>query len=237
MKKLLKVLVYVTLSLVTLAAGAALYVHLAGIPTHTPRRVEFTVDATPERVARGRRTAVMLCAGCHGDPATGALTGQLMADAPPKFGTIYSPNITQDREYGIGDWTDAEIAYLIRTGVTRDGRYTPPWMLKLPHLSDEDLKDVVAFLRSDDPLVRARHVPDRAPEPSFLTKVLARVAFKPLPYPAAPIVAPPLSDRVAYGRYLIVGKLDCYACHSKDFATVNGAELIALGIESANDSC
>jgi hypothetical protein len=127
-----KGLAYAVLALVLGTAGASLYVHRAGIPTYTPRRVEFAVDVSPERIERGRRTTVMLCAGCHKDPATGALTGRLMADAPPKFGTIYSPNITQDREYGIGDWTDAEIAYLIRTAITRDGRYTPPWMLKLP---------------------------------------------------------------------------------------------------------
>src|SRR5262249_61113022 len=29
------------------------------------------------------------------------------------------------------------------------------------------------------------------------------------------------SDKVAYGRYLMVGKLDCYGCHSRDFATVD----------------
>jgi mono/diheme cytochrome c family protein len=221
MKAVLKGLGLAALALLALAASGATCLHLAGVPTYQPQRVEFTVDVTPERVARGRRTTVMLCTGCHKDPATGALTGRHMADAPPKFGVIYSSNITQDREYGIGDWTDAEIAYLMRTGVTRDGRYTPPWMLKLPLLADEDLKDVIAFLRSDDPLVRARRVSDRAPQPSLFTKLLTRVVFKPLPYPEAPIVAPAKSDRVAYGRYLMVGKLDCYSCHSKDFATVD----------------
>jgi mono/diheme cytochrome c family protein len=221
MKKMLKGLAYAALALVAVTGGFALYVHVSGIPTYTPRKVEFTVDVTPERVQRGRRSVVMLCAGCHKDPATGALTGRRMADAPPKFGVIYSPNITQDREYGIADWTDAEIAYLLRTGIARDGRYTPPWMLKLPHLADEDMKDVIAFLRSDDPLVRPAHVPDRNPEPTFFTKLLTRVAFKPLPYPEKPIVAPSPEDRVAYGRYLMIGKLDCYSCHSKDFATVD----------------
>lgn len=221
MKKWLKRLAYLTVALIVAAGGFALFVQLAGIPRYTPERVDFSVDVTPERVARGRRTAVMLCAGCHKDRATGQLTGERMADAPPQFGVIYSANITQDREYGIGAWTDAELAYLIRTGVTRDGRYTPPWMLKLPLLADEDLKDVIAFLRSDDPLVRAAHVKARPAEPSFFTKLLTRVAFKPLPYPKSPIVAPPASDRAAYGRYLMVAKLDCYGCHSRDFATVD----------------
>jgi mono/diheme cytochrome c family protein len=210
MKKTFKWLGRAFLAVVLLAAGAASYIQLAGIPTYKPRPIAFKVDVTPERIARGGRTVRMLCANCHIDPATGALTGHAMTDAPGRFGMIFSQNITQDREYGIGDWTDAEIAYLLRTGVGRDGRYTPPWMVKLPLLADEDLKDVIAFLRSDDPLVRARHVPDRKPEPSFFTKLLTRVAFRPLPYPDHEIVAPPASDRVEYGRYLMVAKLDCY---------------------------
>ncbi len=220
-KKVVKALAYAVAALVVAAAGFALYIQLSDLPSYTPKAVSFPVDYTPERAERGKRLVTMLCAGCHNDPTTRALTGRLMADAPPKFGTIYSPNITQDREYGIGEWSDGELAYLIRTGITRDGRYTPPWMLKLPLLADEDLKDVIAFLRSDDPLVRPAHVPDRRPVPSFFTKFLTRVAFKPLPYPDAPVVAPPATDPIAYGRYLVVGRLDCYACHSKDFATVD----------------
>ncbi len=221
LKKASKIFAYGVMGVATVVAAGALYVHLAGIPTYTPRRVSFTVDVTPERIARGRRTAQMLCAGCHQDPATGALTGRRMNDAPGRFGDIYSLNITQDRTYGIGAWSDAEIAYLLRTGIARDGRYTPPWMLKLPHLADEELKDLIAFLRSDDPLVRPVHRPDRAPTPSFFTKLLTRVAFKPLPYPEAPIMAPPPSDRVAYGRYLMVAKLNCHECHSRDFARID----------------
>ena len=218
MKKTLTWVGRFMVALVLLAAAAAAYIHFAGIPSYTPQRVVFPVDITPERVARGKRTAQMLCANCHLDPATGALTGHAMTDAPGKFGSISSLNITQDREYGIGDWTDGEIAYLLRTGIARDGRYTPPWMIKLPLLADEDLKDVIAFLRSDDPLVRPMKVPDRAPVPSFFTKLLTRVAFKPLPYPDRPIVAPHPSDRVAFGRYQMVARLDCYSCHSRDFA-------------------
>jgi cytochrome c2 len=218
MKKTLMWLGRAVLAIVLLVAGAAAYIHFAGIPSYRTQRVVFPVDVTTERVARGKRTVTMLCANCHLDPATGALTGHAMTDAPGKFGMIYSQNITQDREHGIGDWTDGEIAYLIRTGIARDGRYTPPWMLKLPLLADEDLKDIIAFLRSDDPLVRPYRVPDRPPVPSFFTKLLTRVAFKPLPYPDRPVVAPHPSDRVAYGRYLMVAKLDCYSCHSRDFA-------------------
>jgi mono/diheme cytochrome c family protein len=204
---------------VLLVAAVALYVHLSGIPRYPIQKVELEVEVTPERVARGRKIAGMLCAGCHFSNETGRLTGQRMPDVPPQFGTAYSRNITQDETHGIGDWTDGELAFLLRTGIARDGQYTPPWMTKLPRASDEEIASIIAFLRSDDPLVAASPTPDRASEPTFFTKFLCRVAFKPFEYPQQAISAPPRTDTVAYGRHLALDLLDCYACHSADFAS------------------
>jgi len=210
------------LGVLVLAGIAALaYIAVAPLPRYPVRRVSFTVDVTPARVERGKRSVEMLCAACHLDSKTGALSGRRMADLPSRFGEAWSRNITGHPVKGIGSWTDAEIAYLLRTGVARDGRYTPPWMVKTPNLSDEDLRDVIAFLRSDDPLVRARDVDDHESRPSFLAKLLCRVAFKPLPWPEAPIVAPPPEDELAFGRYLVTGRWQCFPCHSADFATVD----------------
>jgi mono/diheme cytochrome c family protein len=209
----------VALGAVALVVGAALaWIAVAPIPSYSVQKVEFHVDVTPERVERGRRTVAMLCAGCHLDSATGALTGKRMPDLPAQFGESFSRNITADRETGIGSWTDAELAYLVRTGIARDGRYLPPWMVKMPNVSDQDLEDLIAFLRSDDPLVQARRVQDRDSKPSFFTKLLCRVAFKPFPWRGR-IEAPSPTDKVAYGRYLANGRLLCYECHSADFAT------------------
>jgi mono/diheme cytochrome c family protein len=219
MKRLLKWL-GIVLGVGLLAVAAALaYVAIAPIPSYPVRKVEFQVDVTPERVARGKRTADMLCAGCHLDSATGAFTGKHMPDLPPQFGVSFSRNITAHPEKGIGSWTDGELAYLIRTGVARDGRYLPPWMVKMPNLSDEDLRDLIAFLRSDDPLVEARDVDDHDSRPSFLTKLLCRVAFRPFPWPERETGTPPSSDAVAFGRYLANDRLLCFGCHSADFAT------------------
>jgi mono/diheme cytochrome c family protein len=92
-------------------------------------------------------------------------------------------------------------------------------MVKLPNASDEDMRDIVAYLRSDDPVVRPQAVDDRESKPSFLTKLLSRVAFKPHPYPAREIAAPARADTVAYGGYLVNSLLGCFDCHSRDFAT------------------
>lgn len=125
---------------------------------------------------------------------------------------------------GIGGWTDGEIAFLLRTGIRRDGQYTPPWMPKLNRIADEDLYSIIAFLRSDDSLVQADPAPDKESEPSFLVKFLTHVAFKPFRYPDHKIAAPDTSDRVAFGKYLALDAYGCFACHSGDFKKLNDRE-------------
>jgi len=220
-RRILKIALGVATLLVLLLGIALAVTARGGIPYYTPGHVDLKVDVTPERVERGRHTMQMLCVACHLNHDTGTLSGKPMPDVPTKFGSAHSANITGDTETGIGSWTDGEIAYLLRTGVRRDGRYTPPWMVKLPLMADEDLKDVIAFLRSDDPLVRPLKVKRPLSQPSLLTKVLARTVFKPIPYPAAPLAAPDPADRVAYGRYLVQARALCYSCHSADFAKID----------------
>ena len=224
MRRALKILAAVVVALVVVVGGFLLYVQIDGIPRYPVEKVSFTATPTPERLVRGRELVGTLCASCHMDPTSRQLTGRHMADAPAQFGVIYTANITRHPTKGIGSWTDADIAYLLRTGVKPDGQYTPPWMVKLPHMSDEDLASIIAFLRSDDSMVEAsdRDAPG-VTRPSFLTKLLCHVAFKKLPYPDRPIAAPPRSDRVAYGRYLVAA-FECYGCHSADFKTMNIAE-------------
>lgn len=224
MKKALKVLGLGALVIVLAVGGFALYIGMAGIPRYAPGRLQVKVEVTPEKVARGRKFAGMQCATCHMDPTTHKLTGKRMADAPPEFGLLFSKNITRDPARGIGSWTDGELIYFLRTGIDRAGQYVPPYMVKLPLLSDDDLESIVAFLRSDDPLVAPD--PARPPgltRPSYLTKFLSHTVFKPLPFPKQRITAPPVSDRVAYGRYLS-GSLGCFSCHSADFKTINELE-------------
>jgi cytochrome c2 len=223
MKKALIVVGAVVGALVILVGGFMTYVAVSGIPRYEPGKVELRVDITPEKVTRGRKLASMLCADCHLDPSTRQLTGKRMLGAD-EFGVLYSKNITQHPVQGIGKWTDGELAYLLRTGIDRKGQYIPPYMVKLPHLSDDDLESIIAFMRSNDPLVAAVGVdPPGVTQPSFLTKLLSHFAFKPLPYPRTRVVAPPETDKVAYGRYLS-WSLGCFSCHSGDFKKMDDLE-------------
>lgn len=197
-------------------------VSVRGVPTYAPGNVVMEVEATPERLERGQKLVGLLCVECHADTTTGKLTGKRMLDAPPVFGEIVSKNITRHPTKGIGAWTDGQLAYFLRTGVAPDGHYAPPWMVKLPLLSDEDMASVIAYVRkSDDPRLAAADVdPPGQSKPSFVTKLLTNTAIKPLPYPSGPIATPAKTDTVAWGKYLAT-TYDCYGCHSADFAKVD----------------
>jgi mono/diheme cytochrome c family protein len=206
-------------AVLAVAAWAA-YVAVDGIPRYPAQPPDLHVEVTKARVERGKKLASLLCAECHAGDG-GKLTGRHLTEMPPQFGDIWSKNITQDRDVGVGSWTDGELAYFLRTGIRRDGQYVPPWMVKMPHLSNEDLASIIAYLRSDEPAVApSKVVPSGTTRPTFLSKALTHTVMKPLPYPETPIVAPPRSDRAAFGRYLAFS-LDCYGCHSADFVKVD----------------
>lgn len=217
MKKILKVS---GLAIVSILVLFIIKIAVLGIPTYDSPQFVYEVKSDSVKIKRGKKLALMLCANCHTDQKTGKLTGTQMLDAPPEFGTIYSPNITNDKTYGIGNWTDGELIYLLRTGIKKDGSYAPPYMAKLPNMADSDMESIVAFLRSDDPMVAADATPDQPVQPSFLTKLLCNTAFKPLPMPTQVIPLPDRTDQIAVGRYY-AQNLECFSCHSADFKTNN----------------
>jgi hypothetical protein len=220
MKKVLRYLLIVIGVVVLLAGGFAAYIAISGIPSYTAQNLSLKVAATPERVERGRKLATMLCRGCHMDPNTGKLTGRKM-DEVTQFGAIYSRNITQDPDNGIGKWTDGQIAFLLRTGIRPDGRFLPI-MAKLHKMSDEDLESIISFLHSDHDWVKADNTRQSDSKYSFFTKFLTNIkAMEPMPFPAGPVAEPDTTNQVKWGEYVALNRVECYACHSKDFAKNN----------------
>ncbi len=220
--KAIKIIRKILVVLVILLAIGAAYIQFSPLPKYEVISPDLPlVKPDSSMIAEGRRHASMVCNQCHQSGADGILEGKYMQDLPAEFGKVWSANITNHPQYGAGRYTNGELAYLLRTGIKRDGGYAPPWMPKFPHLSDHDLQAIIAYLRSDAPELAASEHVSPASQPSFLTKLLCRVAFKPLPYPEKPIVAPPITDKVAYGKYLATGKVDCYGCHSPSFQNTN----------------
>ncbi|HNP47336.1 MAG TPA: c-type cytochrome [Bacteroidia bacterium] len=222
MKKLLKIIGYLVLLVIVVIGGFAAFISIRGVPSYDVNVPQVAkIEVTPERVAHGKKIASMLCNNCHFNSATGKFTGREMTEVP-EFGKIVSRNITQDPEIGIGKWSDAQLTYFIRTGINPfTGKYSPPYMPKLMHISDEDLNSIIAFLHSDDPLVQADKTEGPVSEPSFLTKFLCLVAFKPFPFPEKPIPNPDTTNQLEWGKYLALYQLECFACHSADFKKMN----------------
>ena len=224
MRRALKILGLVVGALVVVVGAFLVYVQIDGIPRYPVEKVTFRADPTPERLERGKM--LVNSALRRVPPRSDHAPAHRQAHGRRAEGVraIYSPNITRHPTKGIGSWTDGELAYLIRTGVKRDGQYTPPTWRSCRTSPTRTSASIIAFMRSDDPMVAAS---DRDPpgvvQPSLLTKVLCHTVFKALPYPGSRSPSPPVSDKVAYGRYLVTA-LECYGCHSADFKTMNIAE-------------
>ena len=224
MKKFFKITAYVLGVILLLVAAFAAYVNFAPAPVYDPPTIpDLKVEVTPERVTQGAKLASMLCIVCH-TGADGKVSGNLMPDVPKEFGKFYSKNITQHPERGIAKWTDGEIAYFLRTGLRKDGTYAPPGMIKMPLASDEDIKSIIAWLRSDDPRLQpSDHIPG-VPQYTFLTKALLKFVFKPYSYPAEPVPGPDTTQQVAWGKYLANNIYGCFGCHSESFQTTSDLE-------------
>lgn len=223
MKKLLKITLIGILGLVVLLASVLLFIGVRGIPSYEvnmPQELKaITVEVTPERVARGEKIALVMCNACHANNDN-RLVGKHIADLPAEFGKAYSLNITQDEEDGIGTWTDGEIIYFLKTGIKRNGQFAPI-MPKFPRMADDDIKSVVAYLRSDRFPVQATKGKGHAQEPSLLLKILAHTVMKPIEPAKEPILVPDSTNMVAFGKYIANDLIACYACHSGDFSKQN----------------
>lgn len=218
MKTFLKVVAIVLLVVVALAAIGVSYLSLRK-PAQRPAVAE-KFEPTPERIARGKYLVrhVGACLDCHSErtlayglpfkPESEGAKGFVWDRRSGFPGTLAAANLTPDRETGLGNWTDGEILRAIREGVDREGNALFPIMpyTHLRHLSDEDGKAIVAYLRTLKPVRYARPEKELDVPLNFVEK------FVPRPLDA-PVVAPDRSDSVKYGQYL-TNIASCVECHT-----------------------
>ncbi len=105
------------------------------------------------------------CASCHTSLEPGAKTfaGGLGIQTP--FGTFYSPNITPDKETGIGTWNDDDFANALHKGFNPTGSYYFP-VFPYPYftkISREDALAIKAYLFSLQPV----HAPKKKNDVPF----------------------------------------------------------------------
>jgi|RhiMetdeSRZDD1v2_1073273.scaffolds.fasta_scaffold270074_3 mono/diheme cytochrome c family protein len=122
---------------------------------------------------------IMDCGGCHtpgqmkGQPDhSRALAGGDVGFKLPGLGIFYPPNLTADKETGLGKWSADQIQAAITKGVRPDGRQLAPIMPYHSYsaLTDADASDLVSYIQSLAPINNAVPAP------------LAEHAKAPLPY-------------------------------------------------------
>jgi mono/diheme cytochrome c family protein len=170
-------------------------------------------EPSAETIAKGKAlTEIGDCASCHtADPAK-PFAGGKRIDTP--FGGIYSPNLTPDRETGIGAWSDANFTRALRYGEAPDGSlYYPAFPYTyFTRMTKDDTLAIRAYLATLAPVRNAVKPPDlRWP---FGYRVLMRawnyLYFRP------GLFEPDQSKSAQWNRggYLVTGLAHCGACHT-----------------------
>jgi mono/diheme cytochrome c family protein len=82
------------------------------------------------------------------------LGGSDVGFAIPGMGVFVGPNLTPDKETGLGSWTNEQIVTAIRTGKRPDGRMLAPIMPynDFANLTKEDALAIAAYLKSLPPI-------------------------------------------------------------------------------------
>ena len=182
---------------------------------------QFTATTHPTSFERGKNLVFNICAGCHYDHTVNKFIGRSLNDLPKIAGHLYSANLTQSKTNGIpSHYTDAELFYLLKTGISKSGKFMP-YMMR-PMMADEDINDIIVYLRSDDPAVAAADTTVGKTHINFIGKIGMRYLASPQPYNKE-VPRPDENNAVEYGRYL-VGIIGCYHCHSQKARTLNYLE-------------
>ncbi|GBU11952.1 hypothetical protein AwEntero_05530 [Enterobacterales bacterium] len=139
-----------TLSLMAAAGMFSMAVHADESGTDLIKRGEYLTQAAD-------------CVACHTTKDGKPFAGGLAFKTP--VGTLYSPNITADKETGIGDWSDADFLRAVHEGKNKEGQHLYPAFPYTSYtlLKDDDVKAIKAYLFS----LPAVHQPNRENDMSF----------------------------------------------------------------------
>jgi mono/diheme cytochrome c family protein len=177
---------------------------------------EISAAISPQKgdPARGRYVAVLGdCAACHTAPGGKPFAGGLPFPTP--VGTIYSGNLTPDRQYGIGSYSFTDFVRVMRLGVAPDGSRLYPAMPYTAYAKvfDEDLRDLFAYLQQGVAVVNEAPPanPIRWPLSMRWPLVFWDIAF----HDASRFAVDASKDaQWNRGAYLVQGLAHCGTCHT-----------------------
>jgi mono/diheme cytochrome c family protein len=154
------------------------------------------------------------CVGCHTNVKGGGkrLAGGRALDTP--FGVFVTPNITPDKETGIGSWSEADLHRALRDGRAPDGSYYFPVFpfTSFTGMTDGDIADLYAYLMAQEP-VRAPNRPHDIKFPFGFRPLMAfwRMLF----FKEGPLQPDPQRDAAwNRGNYLANALAHCGECHT-----------------------
>lgn len=237
MKTLLKVLLVFVLLVVLLGAGGFLWakrttaavlartieVHQVDFPIPFPlepaevEELGLSADeadalAMERAIERGQHLveARYVCVECHGAD----FGGGVMVD-DPMIGSIFGPNITMGEGGRTGGYTTADWDRIVRHGVRPDGHPAAMPSEDFQRMSDEELSDVIVYIRSQPDVDGT--VPELKLGPLgtvlMATGALPLSADKIPEHQAAHMVRPPATEvSVEFGRH-VAGV--CMGCHAE----------------------
>ncbi len=220
MKKILKRVFGAIAALLLLAVLGVVVKFFVLSPKSRPAP-SVTAPTSPEAIARGKYLVhnVAACIGCHSPvqedkpgepPGEGKLgAGRDFGDLPGFPGHLRAPNLTPDKDTGIGNFTDGEVLRAMREGIGHDGRALFPQMPYQTYaktLSDEDALSIIGYLRS---LPAVKNDPGRM-EVKFPVSMFIRGVPEPLTTPLAAAPAP--TDKMSRGKWLLQ-VCSCGDCH------------------------
>lgn len=170
------------------------------------------------RVKRGEYLAKMGdCIACHTDAKSGtpSYAGGLPINTP--FGTFYSPNITPDKETGIGSWTEDDFVRAVKEGRDPQGRnYFPVFpYLYFAKMTDEDARALYAYFMSIPPVAqknKALPFPFNVPGARFTLWGWNMLFF----YPQNDAITYDANQSPAWnrGKYIVDTLGHCGMCHT-----------------------
>jgi len=188
---------------------------------------DVKVTSTPELLARGKGIADGLCGACHSH--TGTLTGgyDLAVELQFPIGSFVAANLTPAGP--LKHWSDGEIFRAIRNGIDADGRWlTMMSYIRAGRLSDDDIKAVIAYIRSVP--AAGNPTPDPPDRMNMLGLVMLGAGMLP---PAKPVITghvsgPSKAPTSEYGEY-ILSYQDCRECHGEKLTGGVPGQLAPLG--------
>ena len=166
-----------------------------------------------ETIRRGAYLAhVGDCIACHTKHGGTPFAGGLPMVTP--FGTLYSPNITPDTQFGIGNWSADDFYKMLHTGRSRDGKLLYPAMPfpAYTKVTRQDSDAMFAYLSSLEPL----HVPNRENELRFPYNNRSLLfGWRALYFSEGEFKPDPTRDATwNRGAYLVEGLGHCGTCHT-----------------------